>query len=134
MGQVVALQYQSEERDSAERQRRRALRMAWIEERIAAITDEIYRWNKLQLKTADLIRIAEAVSAIMFDDAPDIMTLSEAARRLGIHYKTARALVGRGDLPAFRVGGSWRVAKAALIDWIAAQQRPQKREKKDGSL
>ena len=49
----------------------------------------------------------------------DLLTLHEAADRLGVHYMTAYRHVRLGMLPARKVGGSWRIDPADL----AAAQR-----------
>jgi excisionase family DNA binding protein len=127
MGELVALDYFATDKRNAVLQRAKAMRMAAIEERIAAIGQEISEWNRAQMRGAESLKIAWRVEGIMFDDAPEVMTLRETASRLGIHYRTASKLAARGELPAVRVGGSWRVPKAALIEWIAANQgRPRK--------
>ncbi len=42
--------------------------------------------------------------------APEALTIAQAAARLGISSATAYRLVRRGKLPgAARVGGSWRI-------------------------
>lgn len=44
----------------------------------------------------------------------DFVTLQEAAERLGVHYMTAYRYVRLGQLPAQKVGGTWRVAISDL--------------------
>ena len=44
----------------------------------------------------------------------DVLTLQEAADRLGVHYMTAYRYVRLGLLPATKEGSSWRVAAADL--------------------
>jgi excisionase family DNA binding protein len=46
------------------------------------------------------------------------MTLQEAAARLGVHYMTAYRYVRLGQLPARKVGNSWRVGEAAITAFI----------------
>jgi excisionase family DNA binding protein len=43
-----------------------------------------------------------------------LLTLSEAADRLGVHYMTVYRRVRLGMLPAHKVGGSWRIDPADL--------------------
>lgn len=38
----------------------------------------------------------------------DIITIKEVADYLKLKEKTAYALVARGEIPGFKVGGSWR--------------------------
>lgn len=44
----------------------------------------------------------------------DLLTVSEAAKRLRCSYPTALGLVHRGILPAAKVGRAYRVRPAAL--------------------
>lgn len=46
----------------------------------------------------------------------ELITLSEAARRLGVNVQTVRAWVARGELPAYRRGQRFtRVSWAAVL-------------------
>lgn len=53
----------------------------------------------------------------------EILTIREVAEYLKIKEKTAYALVARGEIPGFKVGGSWRFRKGELDKWISAQER-----------
>jgi excisionase family DNA binding protein len=44
----------------------------------------------------------------------ELLTLHEAANRLGVHYMTVYRRVRLGMLPAHKVGGSWRIDPADL--------------------
>jgi excisionase family DNA binding protein len=52
----------------------------------------------------------------------DIMTIKEVAEFLKLKEKTAYALAARGDIPGFKVGGSWRFRKSELEKWIKSQE------------
>jgi excisionase family DNA binding protein len=52
----------------------------------------------------------------------DIMTIKEVAEFLKLKEKTAYALAARGDIPGFKVGGSWRFRKSELEKWIKQQE------------
>lgn len=52
----------------------------------------------------------------------DIMTIKEVAEFLKLKEKTAYALAARGDIPGFKVGGSWRFRKSELEKWIKKQE------------
>ena len=52
----------------------------------------------------------------------DIMTIKEVAEFLKLKEKTAYALAARGDIPGFKVGGSWRFRKSELEKWIQKQE------------
>ena len=51
------------------------------------------------------------------------MTVQEVAEYLNVDPKTVYRLVNRGELPGFKVGGSWRFQKDDLDGWIARQKR-----------
>lgn len=50
------------------------------------------------------------------------MTVQEVAEYLNVDPKTVYRLVNRGELPGFKVGGSWRFQKDDLDAWIAKQK------------
>jgi len=50
------------------------------------------------------------------------MTVQDVAEYLNVDPKTVYRLVNRGDLPGFKVGGSWRFKKEDLDAWIAKQK------------
>lgn len=52
----------------------------------------------------------------------DIMTIKEVSEFLKLKEKTAYALAARGDIPGFKVGGSWRFRKSELEKWIKQQE------------
>jgi excisionase family DNA binding protein len=51
-----------------------------------------------------------------------IMTLQEVARFLRVHPMTIYRLIQRGDLPAARVGRSWRFRKDQINSWLLARE------------
>lgn len=57
----------------------------------------------------------------------DIMTMDEVAAYLKLKLKTAYALAARGDIPGFKVGGSWRFRRSEIDKWIAKQERDSKK-------
>ena len=50
------------------------------------------------------------------------MTVHDVARYLNVDPKTVYRMVNRGDLPGFKVGGSWRFQKEDLDAWIEQQK------------
>lgn len=52
----------------------------------------------------------------------EILTIKEVSEYLKIKEKTAYALAAKGDIPGFKVGGSWRFRKAELKRWIQKQE------------
>jgi len=57
----------------------------------------------------------------------EILTIREVAEYLKIKEKTAYALVARGDIPGFKVGGSWRFRKGEIERWIKQQENGKQR-------
>jgi excisionase family DNA binding protein len=49
---------------------------------------------------------------------PELCTLSEVERRLGIGRATLRLMIRDGELPALRVRGRWHVRRADVDAWI----------------
>jgi DNA (cytosine-5)-methyltransferase 1 len=47
-----------------------------------------------------------------------ILTLEEVYKTLRVSEKTVRRLIKNSSLPAFRVGGSWRIRRLDLNSWI----------------
>jgi excisionase family DNA binding protein len=54
-------------------------------------------------------------------DQSKVMTIAEVADYLNCHYGTVYRLVRGGELPAFRLGGSWRFLRSDLEQWIAGR-------------
>ena len=57
----------------------------------------------------------------------DIMTIDEVAKLLKLKLKTAYHLAAKGDIPGFKVGGSWRFRKSELDKWIGKQENKTKK-------
>ncbi len=55
------------------------------------------------------------------------MTNGEVAKFLKLKLKTAYALAARGDIPGFKVGGSWRFRRSEIEKWIKRQEAQVKR-------
>jgi len=50
-----------------------------------------------------------------------IMTIGEVAEYLKVTERTIYRLAGSKQIPAFKVGGSWRFSKAGIDGWIKHQ-------------
>jgi len=49
----------------------------------------------------------------------EVLTMKEVADYLRVNIATVYRLLKNGKLPGrFRIGGSWRVDRAALLEWI----------------
>src|SRR4030042_5079129 len=59
----------------------------------------------------------------------EIMTPREAAEYLSIHVRTIYRLVKNGEIPCPKVGGSWRLKKYALEEWLSGRDSLDQREK-----
>jgi excisionase family DNA binding protein len=64
-----------------------------------------------------------------------LLTLSQAAELLHVSTRTLQRMIRRNDLPAFKVGGQWRVRESQLAHWIQFREGGDAvREKDSGSL
>jgi excisionase family DNA binding protein len=55
-------------------------------------------------------------------DGLRLLTLPEAAELLHVSTRTLQRMIRRKDLPAFKVGGQWRVRESQLTRWIQGQE------------
>lgn len=51
-----------------------------------------------------------------------VLTIAEAAARLGIHRQTLRAAIERGDVRASRIGRRWLVPVAAIDELLEGRR------------
>jgi len=51
------------------------------------------------------------------------MTVRDIATVLNVDEKTIYRMTQKGDLPGFKVSGSWRFQRPDLIAWIDAQKK-----------
>ncbi len=70
----------------------------------------------LVFSTTDL---AQTMPSSPADNA--IMTIGEVADYLKVTERTIYRLAGAKQIPAFKVGGSWRFSKADIDGWIREQ-------------
>ena len=52
-----------------------------------------------------------------------LLKIRDVADRLNVNQSTVYAMAQAGEIPAFKVGGSWRVRAAALEAWMLAKER-----------
>lgn len=55
----------------------------------------------------------------------EILTVREVAALLKINEKTAYKLAAKGEIPGFKVGGSWRFDRDEIESWIKRQTEKQ---------
>lgn len=72
--------------------------------------------------------LAKTMPSSTADNA--IMTIGEVADYLKVTERTIYRLAGAKQIPAFKVGGSWRFSKADIDRWI--QQQSASALQKDG--
>jgi excisionase family DNA binding protein len=51
-----------------------------------------------------------------------LLTLSEAAKLLQVSTRTLQRMIRNGELPAFKVGGQWRVRETQLRQWVESRE------------
>lgn len=55
------------------------------------------------------------------NDSSEILTLKEVADYLKVTERTIYRLAAARQIPAFKVGGSWRFSRADIDIWIKSQ-------------
>jgi len=53
----------------------------------------------------------------------DVMTIREVAEYLKLTEKTAYRHAADGELPGFKIGGSWRFRKSDIDAWIGSRKK-----------
>ena len=56
----------------------------------------------------------------------EVLTIQEVAALLKMATKTVYSMAQRGELPAFKVRGQWRIRKVDFDKWIVGQARAAK--------
>ena len=51
-----------------------------------------------------------------------LLTLKETADMLHLSGRTVHNMIKRRELPAFRVGGQWRINERHLVNWMQGLQ------------
>jgi excisionase family DNA binding protein len=54
----------------------------------------------------------------------DVLTLEDVAELLRLPIEAVRARAQSGELPGRRFGAEWRFARAAVLEWLAAGEKP----------
>ena len=61
---------------------------------------------------------------VPFAEDEEMLTLEDAAERFGVDVRTVVDWCHKGDLPAMRIDGSWRVRRTALELFLEGLERP----------
>lgn len=64
----------------------------------------------------------------MTDADDEILTLDEVAAYLKAGKRTVYRLAQKGEIPAFKLGGTWRFRRSELDRWIAESINRKKSE------
>jgi excisionase family DNA binding protein len=51
-----------------------------------------------------------------------LLTLAEAADLLQVSTRTLQRMIRNGELPAFKVGGQWRMRETQLRQWVEKRE------------
>lgn len=62
-----------------------------------------------------------AIDSLMNELSDEILTLEEVAAYLKAGRRTVYRLAANGQIPAFKLGGTWRFRRTELDQWIAAR-------------
>lgn len=57
----------------------------------------------------------------MNEQSDEILTIEEVAAYLKAGRRTVYRLAANGQIPAFKLGGTWRFRRTELDGWIAAR-------------
>ncbi|MBQ2997557.1 MAG: helix-turn-helix domain-containing protein [Clostridia bacterium] len=61
----------------------------------------------------------EKISAILFREEPELLTIPDLQRLLGISRRVAYELIREGKLKCFQIGNSYRIPKVFLLNYIS---------------
>jgi len=67
----------------------------------------------------------------MNEQPDEILTIEEVAAYLKAGRRTVYRLAAKGQIPAFKLGGTWRFRRTELDQWIAARIDSQSRPVSD---
>jgi len=65
-------------------------------------------------------------------DDIQLLTLSEAADILQVSTRTLQRMIRSREIPAFKVGGQWRVRGALLRQWVENREGAARATERDG--
>lgn len=53
----------------------------------------------------------------------EILTIKEVAEYLKVTDRTIYRLANKGEIPAFKVGNTWRFERARIAEWMSNQAK-----------
>jgi excisionase family DNA binding protein len=63
-----------------------------------------------------------ATSMKKIDTAIKLLTLAEAASILKISKRTLHRMIQHKQIPAFKVGGQWRILESRFQEWVQEEE------------
>jgi len=58
------------------------------------------------------------------DESLRLLTFTEASRALQVSKRTLVKLIQQKEVPAFKVGGQWRIRESRLRKWVEEKENP----------
>ena len=56
------------------------------------------------------------------NDKSDLLTIKQVAEFLNLAEKTVYRMANDGEIPAFKIGGSWRFKRSEVEEWLEQQR------------
>jgi excisionase family DNA binding protein len=56
------------------------------------------------------------------NDKSDLITIKQVAEFLNLAEKTVYRMANDGEIPAFKIGGSWRFKRSEVEEWLEQQR------------
>ncbi len=58
------------------------------------------------------------------NEEPSFLTLEEVAAMLRVSKRTIHRMIKQNKMPAFKVGGQWRIAQNRFQQWVHQKEIP----------
>lgn len=78
--------------------------------------------DELNIKKGITYSTVSENKSILFENCPDVLTVSELQAVLKIGRTSAYQLIAENKIDSFRIGKSVRISKTALIDFVLCSQ------------
>ncbi len=72
------------------------------------------------MRASDPTHVPHLAGDQMSEQPDEILTIDEVAVFLKAGKRTVYRLAASGEIPAFKLGGTWRFRRSELDQWIAA--------------
>jgi excisionase family DNA binding protein len=81
--------------------------------------DDVRIWDDWRVLASPSYKRSASTGETVMNRDDEILTLDEIAAYLKIAKRTVYRLVQKGEIPAFKLGGTWRFRRSELDRWIA---------------